>query len=71
MWAFLKRISLSQWIIVATILGIIVGYLDYTADTGRLRPDELVQRSDQVADDNLRRGVLSATGEKFKRTIQP
>jgi hypothetical protein len=47
------------------------GYLGYTADTGRLRPDELVQRSDQVADDNLRRGVLSATGEKFKRTIQP
>jgi proton glutamate symport protein len=33
MWAFLKRISLSQWIIIATILGIIVGYLDYTVWT--------------------------------------
>lgn len=33
MWAFLKRISLSQWIIIATILGIVVGYLDYTVWT--------------------------------------
>jgi hypothetical protein len=47
------------------------GYLDYTADTDRLRPDELMRRSDQVADDNLRRGVLSPTGEKFRQTIQP
>lgn len=33
MWAFLKRIPLSQWIIVATVLGVIVGYLDYTVWT--------------------------------------
>jgi len=33
MWTFLKRISLSQWIIIATILGVIVGYLDYTVWT--------------------------------------
>jgi proton glutamate symport protein len=28
MWAFLRRLTLSQWIIVATILGVVVGYLD-------------------------------------------
>jgi proton glutamate symport protein len=33
MWAFLKRLSLSQWIIIATVLGVIVGYLDYTVWT--------------------------------------
>lgn len=33
MWAFLKRISLSQWIIVATVLGILVGYLDHSVWT--------------------------------------
>ncbi|HEX9165271.1 MAG TPA: cation:dicarboxylase symporter family transporter, partial [Gemmatimonadales bacterium] len=33
MWAFLKRISLSQWIIIATIAGVVVGYLDYTVWT--------------------------------------
>jgi proton glutamate symport protein len=33
MWAFLKRISLSQWIILATIAGIVVGYLDYSVWT--------------------------------------
>jgi len=28
MWAFLRRTTLTQWIIVATILGVVVGYLD-------------------------------------------
>jgi len=28
MWAFIRRISLAQWIIVATVLGAVVGYLD-------------------------------------------
>jgi proton glutamate symport protein len=28
MWAFIRRISLAQWIIVATVLGALVGYLD-------------------------------------------
>jgi len=33
MWAFLKRISLSQWIIIATVLGILVGYFDHNVWT--------------------------------------
>jgi proton glutamate symport protein len=33
MWAFLKKTSLSQWIIVATVAGVIVGYLDYAVWT--------------------------------------
>jgi len=33
MWAFLRRLTLSQWIIVATILGVVVGYLDNTVWT--------------------------------------
>jgi len=28
MWAFLRRMTLTQWIVVATILGVVVGYLD-------------------------------------------
>src|SRR6202008_4798078 len=31
--AWLKKISLTQWIIIATILGAIVGYLDHDAWT--------------------------------------
>jgi len=38
MWAFLRRLSLAQWIIIATILGVVVGYLDHavwtTTDVG-------------------------------------
>ena len=33
MWAFLRRTTLAQWIIVATILGAVVGYLDNTVWT--------------------------------------
>ena len=33
MWAFLRRTTLTQWIIVATILGALVGYLDNTVWT--------------------------------------
>ena len=33
MWAFIRRISLAQWIIVATVLGALVGYLDNTVWT--------------------------------------
>jgi hypothetical protein len=47
------------------------GYLDYTADTGRLKPGELMKLSDQVAYENIRKGVLSETGEKFKEMITP
>jgi len=47
------------------------GYLDYTAETGRLPPGELMKLSDRLADANLRAGVLSATGEKFRETIKP
>src|SRR5574337_129261 len=28
MWSFLRRISLTWWIIIATVLGVVVGYLD-------------------------------------------
>jgi proton glutamate symport protein len=43
MWAFLRRTTLTQWIIVATILGAVVGYLDNTVWTtvdvgGALKP---------------------------------
>ena len=33
MWAFLKKTSLSQWIIFATVAGVSVGYLDYAVWT--------------------------------------
>ncbi len=35
MWAALRRISLTQWIIVATILGAVVGWLDHDVWTQR------------------------------------
>lgn len=43
MWAILRRTTLAQWIIVATILGAVVGYLDHavwtTVDVGEaLKP---------------------------------
>lgn len=43
MWAFLRRTTLTQWIVVATILGAVVGYLDNTVWTsvdvgGALKP---------------------------------
>jgi hypothetical protein len=47
------------------------GYIDYSADTGRLKPGERMKMSDRVADENIRKGVLSATGEKFRETIKP
>jgi len=47
------------------------GYLDYSADTRRLEPRELMRRSDQLAYENLRKGVLSATGEKFVEILKP
>ena len=34
MWAALRRVSLTQWIIVATILGAVVGWLDHDVWTG-------------------------------------
>jgi hypothetical protein len=30
-----------------------------------------MQMSDRVADENIRKGILTATGEKFKEAIQP
>jgi proton glutamate symport protein len=35
MLRFLRRVSLTQWIIVATIVGAIIGYLDYSVWTDR------------------------------------
>ena len=35
MLSFLRRVSLTQWIIVATIVGAIIGYLDYSVWTDR------------------------------------
>jgi hypothetical protein len=47
------------------------GYLDYTAEIGRLQPGELMKLSDQVAHGNIHKGVLSATGQKFMEVITP
>jgi hypothetical protein len=47
------------------------GYIDYNADTSRLEPGERMKMSDRVADENIRKGVLTATGEKFKEVIKP
>ncbi len=47
------------------------GYIDYSADTSRLDPGERMKMSDRVADENILKGVLSATGEKFKEMIKP
>jgi hypothetical protein len=47
------------------------GYMDFTADTGRLQPAELVRLSDQTADENIGKGTLSATGQKFGQVIKP
>jgi proton glutamate symport protein len=34
MWAALKRVSLSGWIIIATLVGALLGYLDHSVWTG-------------------------------------
>jgi hypothetical protein len=47
------------------------GYIDYSADIGRLEPGERMKMSDRVADENIRKGILSATGEKFREAIKP
>jgi hypothetical protein len=47
------------------------GYVDYNADTRQLKPAELMSLSDRVAHENIRKGVLSATGEKFVQLIKP
>jgi hypothetical protein len=47
------------------------GYLDYTPDNVRLQPGELMQLSDRAAHENILKGSLSATGEKFKEAIRP
>ena len=47
------------------------GYIDYSADTDRLEPGQRAQWSDRVAAENIRKGGLSATGEKFRETITP
>jgi hypothetical protein len=47
------------------------GYIDYSADAERLGPGERLRMSDRVADENIRKGVLTATGEKLKEVIQP
>jgi hypothetical protein len=46
-------------------------YLDYDADTRGLLPGERIRLSDQAAYENIRKGVLSATGEKFQEMIKP
>jgi hypothetical protein len=45
--------------------------VDYNADTRQLKPAELMSLSDRVAHENIRKGVLSATGEKFVQLIKP
>ncbi len=46
-------------------------YLDYNAETRRLEPGELIRLSDRVAEENIRKGTLSPTGEKLRQTIKP
>ena len=47
------------------------GYVDYTAETARLKPGELLKTGDQVAGENILKGTLSATGERFRDLIKP
>ena len=42
------------------------GYIDYTAETGRLSPGQLMQLSDHAAAENILKGTLSHTGERFR-----
>ena len=56
MWRFLRGISLSWWIVIATVLGAFVGYLDHDVwlDTNVWREFGCLQR------DEVRAGYLAA-----------
>jgi hypothetical protein len=45
-------------------------YLDYTPETGRLTYEQLQKRNNSMAWENLEKGTLSASGEKFKQVIE-
>lgn len=46
------------------------GYIDYTAESSRLSPEQLMQLSDHAAAENILKGTLSPTGERFRELIQ-
>jgi hypothetical protein len=47
------------------------GYVDYTPETARLAPGELLKLGDRVAGENILKGTLSPTGERFRDLIRP
>jgi hypothetical protein len=46
------------------------GYIDYTAETSRLSPGELMKLSDHAAAENMLKKSLTPTGERFRELIR-
>jgi hypothetical protein len=45
-------------------------YIEPTADTDRLAAERVIAWSDDAAAQNIRKGALSPTGERFRELIQ-
>jgi hypothetical protein len=52
-------------------MDILYAYVDYTPETSRLAPAQLMQASRAAAAEKIRAGTLSDTGERFKSLIAP
>jgi hypothetical protein len=46
------------------------GYVDHTPETSRLGPGQLMKLSDSAAAENILKGALSPTGERFRELIK-
>ncbi|MBI5577761.1 MAG: hypothetical protein HY895_01295 [Deltaproteobacteria bacterium] len=52
-------------------MDLLYAYVDYTPETSRLAPAQLMQASRAAAAENIPAGKLSGTGERFKNLIAP
>jgi hypothetical protein len=52
-------------------MDLLYAYVDYTPETSRLAPAQLMQASRAAAAEKIRAGTLSDTGERFKNLIAP
>jgi hypothetical protein len=52
-------------------MDLLYAYVDYTPETSRLAPAQLMQASQAAAAETILAGKLSSTGERFKKLIAP
>jgi len=52
-------------------MNLLYAYVDYTPETSRLAPAQLMQVSRAAAAEKILAGTLSGTGERFKNLIAP